>query len=117
MSQKPETKFRKKVREKLAIIPKTYFESIQQLGICGTPDLLGCVGPLFVAIEIKTDIGISSALQIYKRKKIAETGSIAMVIAPHNLEASIKFIENISKQCTTNLHDKCNINKKERTDA
>lgn len=68
------------------------------MGISGTPDLLGCVGPLFVAIEIKTDEGVSSALQIYKRKQIAKCGSIAMVITPKNMAASLTFLTNLSKR-------------------
>jgi hypothetical protein len=56
-----------------------------------------------VAIEIKTDEGISSAIQIYKRERIAQCGSIAMVVTPKNMEASLKFLENLSKQAQEQL--------------
>lgn len=68
------------------------------MSISGTPDIIGCVGPLFVAIEVKTDKGVSSALQVYKRERIAKCGSIAMVISPKNLEASINFLINLSNK-------------------
>ena len=86
------------------LIPNAWFESIQQVGISGSPDLLGCIGPLFVAIEVKTNEGKSSALQSYKRDRIVKCGSIALVIAPNNFDASIKFLENLAKQCS-NLSD------------
>lgn len=99
MSQKPETRFRNnKVRPALEKIPFSFWESIQQTGIRGTPDILGCVCGIFVAIEIKTDEGTSSALQIYKRQRIAEAQGIALVIAPNNFEASIQFLENLSEE-------------------
>lgn len=98
MAKKPETVFRERFRKKLDKIPHAWFESIQQVGIHGSPDLLGCVGPLFVGIEIKTDEGESSALQIYKRERIARCGSIAMVVTPSNMEASLHFLTNLSKK-------------------
>lgn len=97
MSQKPETKFRNnKVRPALEKIPCSWFESIQQTGISGSPDIMGCVCGIFVAIEVKTDDGETSALQAYKLKKIAEAGGVALVIQPNNFEASIQFLENLA---------------------
>lgn len=78
------------------------------MGISGTPDLLGCVGPLFVAIEVKTDTGKSSALQVYKRNRITNCGALALVVYPKNLEASIKFLENLSQKCQASTHGKRN---------
>jgi len=89
-------------------IPNAYFESIQQVGINGSPDLIGCVGPLFVAIECKTDVGTSSVLQVYKRNKIVACGSIALVVTPSNMDASVKFLENLSRKCLDELYGKRN---------
>jgi hypothetical protein len=88
------------VRPRLEKIPNSFWESIQQVGISGTPDILGCICGIFVAIEIKTDEGVSSVLQIYKRQRIVEAQGLALVIAPNNFEASIQFLENIAKEGT-----------------
>lgn len=111
MAQKPETKFRNnKVRPALEKIPCSWWESIQQTGISGTPDILGCVCGIFVAIEIKTESGESSALQTYKLKRIAAARGVALVVQPSNLEASIQFLENIAKEGLKN--EQCSSTKK-----
>lgn len=86
MAQKPETRFRAKLRKHLDKIPNTWWESIQQVGISGTPDILGCVGRYFVAIEVKTDDGVSSKLQTHKRNQILKTGALAYVVTPSNMD-------------------------------
>ncbi len=45
----------------------------------GTPDILCCLNGLFVALEVKTDKGITSALQEYHIKKIHESGGVVKV--------------------------------------
>jgi hypothetical protein len=71
---------------------------------------MGCVGPFCVVIEIKTDTGKLSAMQAYKRKKIMDCGSIAMVVTPSNMLASLKFLENLSKKCSNFSHTEGDIN-------
>ena len=97
MSQKPETIFRAKLRSALEKIPCSFWESIQQTGIRGTPDLFGCICGVFVALEIKTDVGVTSAIQLYKLNKIQEAGGVSFVVSPNNFEASIQFLENLAK--------------------
>lgn len=97
MAEKQETRFRARLRAKLDEIPYAWFESIQQVGITGTPDILGCVGPYFVALEIKVEHGVSSALQRYKIDKIKGTGSYATIVTPGNMRDVLKHLESLSK--------------------
>jgi len=80
------------------------------VGISGTPDILGCVCGIFVGIEIKTETGVSSALQTYKLNQIVKAGGIGLVIQPSNLDASIQFLENLAKEGIKN--EQCSSTKK-----
>lgn len=77
----------------------------------GTPDIIMSLNGIFVAIELKSEKGVLSKLQEYNLNKISETGAIALVISPSNLDASINFIENMARKCSDLGHGK-----KERTD-
>lgn len=57
---------------------------------------MGCIGPYFVAIEIKSLTGKPSVLQKYKLDKIAEAGSIALTIGPENLTESLQILTDLS---------------------
>ena len=98
MAQKPETVFRAKLRKRLDAIPDTWWESISQKSIIGTPDILGCVGPFFVAIEVKSKKGKPSPLQQLKIDKIIKTGSLAYVVYPDNMDEILTKLESLSKR-------------------
>lgn len=66
---------------------------VQQVSKSGTPDILMCLNGLFVAIELKTDKGRLSPLQEYNLNKIAESGGIALVMAPKNFVQGIRYLE------------------------
>jgi hypothetical protein len=85
-------------------IQGSWWESIQQIGISGTPDILGCIGPYFVAIEVKTNLGKTSALQKYKLGQIKAVGSIALTVTPDSMDDTLKFLENLSEQCLNLKH-------------
>jgi hypothetical protein len=86
VARKPETVFRSKVFTWLAIhLPGAWFESIQQIAIGGTPDILGCVRGRFVALEIKAEEKSPvSELQKLKLERIASAGGTALVVHPQN---------------------------------
>lgn len=87
MSQKPETKFRAKIRPKLDGLPNSWFESISQRSICGTPDIIGCVSGVFVGLELKSSKRSSiTAMQAHKLKKIVDAGGHAYIVCPENWE-------------------------------
>lgn len=45
----------------------------------GVPDVLGCWQGKFVAIEVKTPVGVLSELQKYNLKAISDAGGISIV--------------------------------------
>jgi len=93
--QKPETKFRNRFRKRLDIIPNSWFESIQQKSISGTPDILGCINGYFVALELKATLKSPvTELQKHKLKKIYDSGGFAAVVHPENME---EVLENLNR--------------------
>lgn len=87
MAEKPETVFRRRVVSFLKTLPRTAIFSIQQQAICGTPDLLCCIGGLFVAVEIKSEKGKPSALQTYTLSQIEKAGGVAALLYPKDFES------------------------------
>jgi len=98
MGQKPETKFRAKIRPYLEAIPNSWFESIQQKSICGTPDIIGCINGLFVGIELKATDGKLTDLQAYKIEKIVKAGGLGILMTPDNWEETLKALNIIAKK-------------------
>lgn len=93
--QKPETVFRTKLRPKLEAIPDSFWESIQQKTIIGTPDILGCVRGYFVALELKSRGGVVTVLQELKLKRIRAAGGFAFVVDPDNADSVLKKLGEI----------------------
>lgn len=82
---KPETLFKVKVMDHLKKMENVWFVKIQQMSICGTPDLLICVRGVFVALELKKDDKEKpTKLQQYNLDEIERCGGIAMVASPQN---------------------------------
>lgn len=83
----PEKKFELKIRKFLdgigAWTLKTYSNGVQRAGV---PDLLCCVNGYFVGIEVKSEKGKPSALQIWNIEKIREAGGVAIVLYPDGFE-------------------------------
>jgi len=46
----------------------------------GTPDILCCLNGLFIGLEVKTDKGITSAIQEHHIKQIKKSGGAAAVV-------------------------------------
>jgi hypothetical protein len=103
LASKKETVFRRKLQKRLDLIPHSFWESIQQKAIIGTPDILGCIGPFFVAIEVKTNEGKLSELQKLKIGKIQKAGSLALVITPNTMEFDLESLFHLSQ--TLSKHD------------
>lgn len=85
--QKPETVFRQnKVVPFLRKLKHAWFESIQQVGISGSPDILLCIRGKFVALELKNRGEKARPLQQFKLDSIAKAGGISLVADPDNWE-------------------------------
>lgn len=94
----PERLFRNKAMARLKAIKNSWWESIQQKSIRGTPDIIGVVNGHFVAIEVKADNGRPSPLQREKLKRINEAGGVAVLLYPDGLETTLELLEALSVQ-------------------
>lgn len=99
MSKKAETKFRSKIRPLLDLIPNSFWESISQRSILGTPDILGTISGVFIALELKSfSKATVTAMQKHKLHLIVKAGGYAFIVCPENWnEVYGKLIE-ISKK-------------------
>ena len=94
----PESLFRKRVDAALKKLPNSYFESIQQVAIRGTPDKLGVVNGRFVALELKARDGRVHPLQAMKLLKYEEAGALVFVANPTNWEEIWSTLVRLSRE-------------------
>lgn len=86
-----ETIFKEKVLTRLKLIPNSWWTKIQQTGIHGTPDIIGCVAAFFVAIELKRDDKEKAGdLQAYVIAKIKGANGFACVATPGNFDKVVE---------------------------
>ena len=96
--KKRETVFREKVRRKLKTLKNTWFTSVQQKSISGTPDIIMCVNGKFVALELKTNEGKLSKIQGYNIEQINSSEGYGLVVSPDNFETIFLFLSQISQE-------------------
>lgn len=53
----------------------------------GIPDILACIDGVFHGIELKTDVGVPSKLQLYNIHKINDSGGEAYILRPKDFES------------------------------
>lgn len=109
----PEKVFEKKVREWLhsqhispsgaPITPdqKGWYFKVWGGGyqVAGIPDLIMCVNGKFVAVELKSDKGKATPLQIHNIKSINQSNGLAIVARPSDFELLKICIEGVIDQC------------------
>lgn len=95
---KPETLYRRRVFPRLRATPHSFFESIQQLSIRGTCDIVGCVSGHFAWLELKTKSGRLAELQRHKAELVREAGGYAVVLEPDNEEEVLKHLMSLSQK-------------------
>lgn len=67
-------------------MPEAWFESIQQVAIVGTPDVLSCIRGRFVSLEFKaSEKSKRSEMQIYKGSLIGKAGGSSYFVFPENV--------------------------------
>lgn len=82
---KPETKFRNsQVIPFLRSLKNTHRFAVQQVSINGTPDFLLCSNGVFIALELKSKGGKTSALQQYHLEEVTRCGGVSLVAYPEN---------------------------------
>lgn len=95
MASKPETNFRKKVKEDLATLTNLHVFPIQQVAIVGTPDFLVCAGGIFIGLEIKAEDGVTSPKQDYELGCLTDTGGYGFVARPSTWDEVFGQIKDI----------------------
>lgn len=93
MSKQPETLFKERVAKKLKAYPNVYAIKVQQVTKIGDPDFLLCANGWFVAWELKVNKNKATKLQAHKLEMIKQSGGIARVVTPENLDECLKEIE------------------------
>lgn len=90
MSKKEETVFKERIMPQLKKLG--YFVKIQQVAVSGTPDIIGTINGVFIAIELKTNTGKLSQLQKLNLYKIAKAGGVSLEVSPKNWESIYAFL-------------------------
>jgi hypothetical protein len=75
---------------KSVVIYNIHGSNYQEAGI---PDLLICYKGLFIALELKTDIGAVSQIQQYQLSRLSGAGATAKVV--RTVEEVKKIFENL----------------------
>ena len=99
MAEKPETLFRRKVVLDLKKLYNTYFFSVQQVAIRGSPDICMCIDGRFVSLELKRSPTAEVAqLQRHTLGKILKANGIAFIVHPDNWFEIYAYLEILSKK-------------------
>jgi hypothetical protein len=107
VAQKPETVFRNgQVIPFLKKLKHTFYQSIQQMAISGTPDILLCVRGRFVALELKSKGGKPTALQNYVLDQITKADGISLVASPTNWSEVKELLTNLDEGNYDGIKDK-----------
>ena len=67
----------------------------------GIPDILACINGHFVAIEVKSDRGEPSELQLYNVREIRRAGGFAFVLYPSGWEWFKDFVDDLINETWT----------------
>lgn len=91
-----EAVFKKRLMAKLKKIPLSWWESVNQVSVIGTPDILGCVNSKFVAIECKRNNKSKiSPMQKIKLENINRCKGLALLATPENEADVLAQIERL----------------------
>jgi len=91
-----ERSFKQKFMKELqANFPNAYLLKTHFLGRAGVPDLLICVKGYFLALELKTQTGQATKLQLAILSKIEKAGGFTRVVRPSNSKKTIEEIHDL----------------------
>jgi hypothetical protein len=85
----PEGKAKEKIKRWLDINMPGHWRVMPRggpFGKAGCPDILICWLGIFIAIEVKSDTGDPSALQIMNLKKIQAAGGVAALVRGYDVQ-------------------------------
>lgn len=101
MSNTPEGKVKRKLDEWLDKHMPTHWRVKPRggpFGKAGCPDVLICWQGIFVAIEVKSDTGEASAMQMMNLRLIQRAGGIAVLLRGYDLERLEAMLEAVNKK-------------------
>lgn len=87
-----ESKIKKYLTDKGIWFVKFFANTFTKSGI---PDILACVNGHFLAIEVKSEVGKPSALQLHHIEKIKQAGGHAVVVKPSQFDELKELIEEL----------------------
>jgi len=73
-------------------------ENIQQVGKIGTPDRLGCLLGMHVALEYKTEVGKPSKIQLLKLGRYKRAKGYTAIVTPSTFEFVLDELKALHKQ-------------------
>lgn len=96
-----ESAYCRKLRAKLEAIPRSYWIRIEQKSIRGTPDLIGVINGIFIALEVKRNEkesrkGGRQVLQNYVLTKLQDAGAYGCMVYPENEEKVLRALNSIA---------------------
>ena len=104
MTQKPETRFQEKVKDKIGALKRTWVSKIQQVSIVGSPDLVGVINGYFIALELKaSEKHKLSKIQKYNLEQIRKAEGIGIVVYPENWNRVYTFLLKLSLEQRDNV--------------
>lgn len=102
---KRETRFRiGTVDPFLKKLENSFFMSIQQISIVGTPDKLGVINGFFIALELKVGGKVPSQIQEFILDQISKAGGVAFVVNPDNFQRIAILLTSLSMGIITPKH-------------
>ena len=99
---KAETSFKKSARKRLNELPRSWWLNVQMVALRGVPDIIGCLGGRFVALELKKDQSTLEAnrdggiLQGWVLRRIAAAGGYARKVAPEQFDAVFEELKELA---------------------
>ena len=96
----------------LKALPCSYWEKTQQVTKLGTPDILGCLSGMFVALELKNYGENPTELQMFNLKMIYKAKGLSFCMDQSNYQEIIFSLLNDSfkvqrKRSIDNLNSFC----------
>ncbi len=102
MTRQPETLFKVKVQADLNKLIRRgapiWFYKSQEVGRRGIPDIIMSINGTFVALELKTDVGRPTPLQLHTLTKIGASNGWGIVTSPKVWPDTLAWITGLVKE-------------------